>query len=163
MSDTNQDFIAQHQQQQQQQRGQLPPPASSGGWGPERGPPTSSPGNGRMGNRQSVSGNWNGNNHISDRQGTPPPSLIAAPPPGHMTHEPDHMGSSISGSAPGPYHPSGPQQQQIGQFDLPHQHNNHRGLPLRHPLPSSTSNERYQPYPRLPTNHHKPDPRLGWR
>lgn len=151
MSNAGLEFAQRGQQQQP------PNTPGSGGPGPisdPRGGPPLVPGNGRMGTgpppASSVSGNWNGNNHLGDRQPhETPPSLV-----GHMIHEPNHM---TNGFPPFPH-----QKPLVRHYDPPHDNRdgNHRGPP-KPPHPYNPNSERYHPYNRPPN--HNGDLRSGWR
>lgn len=164
MSDMSQEL---GQQQQQQQQSSNPPGAGPGGRKPElRGtpPPMIPPpgGNGRMGTGpSSVSGNWNGNNHLGDGQTLPSP---ASPLVGHVIHKPNHMRNGVDGGGLIPY-----SQQRLAsghQNPPPDTRDNYRG-PLNPPYPNNPSNDqRFHPYHRPPPpNHHSTDHDLRpeWR
>ncbi len=196
MSDAEQEFA--QQPQRGQSTSQPPPPPSNGGRGmSQQAPPsngdggrgmsqpsnvtggrgTSSLGNGH--GRQPLSassGNWNGNNHLSDgpghlESGQPPPPLM-----GHVTQEPNHLGNGDSHSIP--YLPA--QKPLVGHFehssyDEGHSRgDNYRGGPLRHRGSLPSDSEHYHPYHHPHHHHHhhqqrsttinnQDHTRAGWR
>ena len=145
MSDLNLDFTRDQQ-----------PSNNTGGGGRVVTDRLSSTPNGRMGSGlQSVSGNWNGNNHLSEgslfqqHQSVLPPPLM-----GHVIHNPGNNGGESN------IPPSLPQKLPlVGQYTpLNNSGDNHRTLHRYH---GNHSSERYSPYQQRPQV--SADPRLGWR